>query len=72
MDSHHIFLPMVGRVYAVTLSEQKWLSGRHELSMDQLRKRLSALAGVLEDRPDLRQKTATKVKAQLEAFCRKQ
>jgi hypothetical protein len=72
MDSPKIFLPMQGRMYAVTLTEQRCLSGRHELSMTQLRARLAALADLLEERQDLRQKTATKVKAQIDAFCRKQ
>lgn len=71
-QSSKIFIPMIGRQYAVTETEQRWLSGRHGLSRSDLAAILHSLAAHLETNEGERQKSATKVKRQIEEACRKQ
>ncbi|HNG02002.1 MAG TPA: hypothetical protein PLQ71_08995 [Nitrospira sp.] len=59
-ESHRIYIPMIGRDYCVTLSEQQWLARRHGLTLEQVRSlvRLVDLSGC---------KTATKAQRVLES-----
>lgn len=63
-----IELPMRGRPYVVTVSEQKYLSCRHEVSADDLEAMLLELKAELEKFPDEVQKTAGRVKRQIASF----
>jgi len=62
MDSPKIFLPMLGREYAVTLSEQRDLARRYGVTEQAVRSELFVLQAHLLDGTEEILKSANKVK----------